>query len=507
MRLVTPATMRKIEEEADRRGLSYDTMMERAGQGLSSFLSDFASRNQLKEILFLCGSGNNAGDCFVAAQILASQFQITICMVSGVTKTRLAYAKFKRLTGMRILTDFRQIEQAVQEAQLIVDGVFGTGFHDTLSPQLQRLFALAEQKLCVAVDIPSGGNGLTGEASPGTIHCDYTVTFAAGKYGMMQEPLLTHCGDIVLIDMGIPEQIFEQMDYQMYMLAERDIHELLPARPLHGQKGMFGRLLCVAGSTRMPGAALLAGNAAIRCGVGTICLASVPDACHLMVANTPEAMILPLSHDENGTLTEAALPTLLDYAQQCSAVLIGCGLGQSESVKNLVCGLIEQLECPMILDADGLNVIASCIDILQKAKAPIIITPHPGEMSRLLNCSIEEVQKNRLDSARSLAQQYDITVVLKGAGTIIATQNRAYINTTGNSGMSKGGSGDVLAGMIGSLIAQGIDGESSARIAVYLHGLAGDVAAKAFSRRAMLPRDIIRQLPKIFAQMEQVSDG
>lgn len=506
MRLVTPEQMNQIENEANRIGCTYEKMMEKAGEGLYGFLRDFAMRNQLTEILFLCGCGNNAGDCFIAAQKLSKQFRVTVCMVNGVVKTRLAYVKFKSLENVRVITDFRGTEQAVKEASLIVDGVFGIGFHGVLSPQLQHIFRLAEEKLCVAADIPSGGNGLTGEAAEGTIHCDFTVTFGAGKYGMMQQPLLQYCGDIVLVDIGIPEKVYDIMDYDMYMLAERDIKKYLPTRSNDAHKGDFGRLLCVAGSSMMPGAAILCATAALRCGVGTLCLASVPEACHLLIAGSPEAMALPLTPDEDGFLTEAALPKILKYAESCSAVVIGCGLGRTDSVKALVKGLIEQLECPIILDADGLNAIADCIDILQKAKSSVVLTPHSGELSRLLNAPLEDVKINRLDSARAIAQRFDMTVVHKGAGTVVATKNHAYINTTGNSGMSKGGSGDVLAGMLGSFVAQGIAPEQAACAAVFLHGLAGDVTAKALSKRAMLPHDMIRQYAKIFSQLEQETD-
>ncbi len=506
MRLVTPEQMTQIENEANRIGCTYEKMMEKAGEGLYGFLRDFAMRNQLTEILFLCGSGNNAGDCFIAAQKLAQQFRVTVCMVNGVVKTRLAYVKFKSLENVRIITDFNGTVAAVKEAPLIVDGVFGIGFHGTIPAKLQQVFRLAEEKLCVAADIPSGGNGLTGEATEGTLRCDFTVTFGAGKYGMTQQPLLEYCGDIILVDIGIPEQVYDIMEYDMFMLAQRDIRQYLPARSNNAHKGDFGRLLCVAGSSTMPGAAILCATAALRCGVGTLCLASVPEACHLLVSGTPEAMILPLTPAADGFLSEASLPTLLDYAKSCSAVVIGCGLGRTDSVKALVCGLIEQLECPMILDADGLNVIADCIDILQKAKSSVILTPHTGELSRLLNAPIEEVKMKRLDSARSLARRFDVTVIHKGAGTVVATKNHAYINTTGNSGMSKGGSGDVLAGMLGSFVAQGIAPEQAACAAVFLHGLAGDVTAKSLSKRAMLPHDMIRQYAKIFNQLEQETD-
>ncbi len=506
MRLVTPEQMTQIETEANRIGCTYDKMMQKAGEGLYSFLRDFAMRNQLTEILFLCGSGNNAGDCFIAAQMLSQQFHVTVCMVNGVVKTRLAYVKYKAMQNVRIITDFKGTVEAVREASLVVDGVFGIGFHGTLTPELQKIFRLAEEKLCVAADIPSGGNGLTGEATEGTLRCDFTVTFGAGKYGMTQQPLLEYCGDIILVDIGIPEKVYDTVEYDMFMLAQRDIRKYLPVRPNNSHKGDYGRLLCIAGSAMMPGAAILCATAALRCGVGTLCLASVPDACRLMVSAAPEAMVLPMTPDSDGFLTKASLPKLLEYAKTCSAVVIGCGLGRTPSVKALVCSLIEQLECPIILDADGLNAIADCIDILQKAKSSVVLTPHSGELCRLLNVAPEQVKIHRMDSARTLAQRYDITVVHKGPGTVVATGEHAYINTTGNSGMSKGGSGDVLAGMLGSFVAQGISPEQAACAAVFLHGLAGDIAAKTLSKRAMLPHDIIQQYPVIFSQLEQEAE-
>ncbi len=506
MRLVTPEQMTQIETEANRIGCTYDKMMQKAGEGLYGFLRDFAMRNQLTDILFLCGSGNNAGDCFIAAEMLSQQFHVTVCMVNGVVKTRLAYVKYKAMHNVRIITDYNAVVDAVKNATLVVDGVFGIGFHGTLTPQIQQLFRLAEEKLCVAADIPSGGNGLTGEATEGTLRCDFTVTFGAGKYGMTQQPLQEYCGDIILVDIGIPEQVYNIMEYDMFMLAQRDIRKYLPPRPNNSHKGDYGRLLCVAGSGMMPGAAILCATAALRCGVGTLCLASVPEACRMLVSNSPEAMILPLTPSTDGYLSTASLPAILDYAKSCSAVVIGCGLGRTASVKALVRGLIEQLECPIILDADGLNAIDDCIDILQKAKSSVILTPHTGELSRLLNVPTEQARIHRLDSARSLAQRYDITVVHKGPGTVVATKDHAFINTTGNSGMSKGGSGDVLAGTLGSFVAQGIAPEQAACAAVFLHGLAGDIAAQTLSKRAMLPQDLIRQYPVIFSQLEQETE-
>ena len=278
---------------------------------------------------------------------------------------------------------------------------------------------------------------------------------------------------------------------------------MLPVRPQNTHKGMFGKLLCVTGSRCMPGAAILGVKAALRSGVGLCTLASDPEACRLLITHAPEATILPLKTDANGMLTQQSVPEILNAAKSATCVLIGCGLGQSEEVRAAVRALVTQIECPIILDADGLNAVASGIDILRKAKSTVVLTPHPGEMARLLHCTAGEVQKNRLAAVKRLSAKLpNAVIVLKGAGTLIAAADHASINTNGNSGMSKGGSGDILAGMIAGLTAQHMDPEQAAQIGVYLHGLAGDCAAAEFSRRAMLPSDMLQQLPMLFGEFE-----
>jgi len=506
MQLVTPLEMMKLEEQANKLGCTYEMMMDNAGNGLADHISETAGKMQVTSLLFLCGNGNNAGDCFVAANRLAGQFSITIGLIAGIPKTRTAYTKYRMMQNVTVLTEQAKIEQAVRSATLIIDGVFGIGFRGELTPFVQSMFQIIDndpEKYCIAVDIPSGGSGLNGSAAAGTPHCIATITFGAAKHGLFLSPLADHCGTIHFVDIGIPESAFAELGYPAYRIDEADVRKLLPMRPLQGHKGMFGRLLCVTGSRNMPGAAILSVKAALRSGVGTICVASDINVCRMLVGSTPECMMLPLPTDQDGKLSQLAGAPILEYAKSCSAVLIGCGLGQSDTLKHLIPTLISQIEAPIILDADGLNALASGIDILQKAKVPVILTPHPAEMARLLYTSVEDVQKDRMSAAKRLASRFPKTiVVLKGTGTIVATAERAYINTTGNSGMSKGGSGDVLAGMIASLTAQGIAPENAAQIGVYLHGIAGERAAEKYSRRAMLPTDLIGTLPSVFAEYE-----
>lgn len=506
MRLVSPLEMMKLEEKANQAGVNYDTMMERAGTGLAEHLARIAVEKENDTLVFLCGNGNNAGDCFVAARILAKRFTVIVCMLSGVPKTRTAYTKFKLMKNVRVLENPDQIREAVEQNTLLVDGIFGIGFRGTLSPFIKELSALignSPEKSCIAVDIPSGGSGLNGGVAEGTLHCDATITFGAAKTGLFLAPLSEYCGAIYLVEIGIPDEAFAMLEYPVKRLTSEYVHENLPRRPANAHKGMFGRLLSISGSRNMPGAAILAAKAALRCGVGLYTVASDPDVCRLVVSQAPEATLLPLPTDASGTIAASSVPSILENAKTASCVLLGCGLGQSEAVRQAVLTLIQKLDCPIILDADGLNVIASGIDILHKAKAKIVLTPHPGEMSRLLHCSVEEIQKDRLKAAKRFAVRFPNTVVvLKGAGTVIATAEHAAVNTTGNSGMSKGGSGDILAGIIASFTAQGIEPELAAQMGVYLHGLAGDCAAAEFTRRAMLPSDLIDQLPLVFGDYD-----
>lgn len=506
MQLVTPLEMMKLEDLTNKSGTTYDQMMVLAGTGLAEQLAQLAEESECDKILFLCGTGNNAGDCFVAASQLSKDISVTVALVAGVPKTRTAFTKFKMMKNVNLLEDQEEIRAACESHNIIVDGIFGIGFRGTLSPFVQELFTEIEkhpEKKIIAVDIPSGGNGLNGSVSPGTPHCNMTVTFGAAKSGLFLSPLDEYCGAIMLVEIGIPEDAFRQLEYPILQIQGKDIRNMLPARHNNTHKGMFGKLLCIAGSRNMPGAAILASQAALRCGVGLYCLASDIDVCRMLVTHSPEATMLPLPTDHEGKLTPQAVPAILEAAKSATAVLLGCGLGLSEGLKEMVRGLITQIECPIILDADGLNAIASGIDILQKAKAKIVLTPHPGEMARIMHCSADEVQRDRMTISKRLATRFPNTVVvLKGAGTLVSTAEHAFIATTGNSGMSKGGSGDVLAGMIASLAAQGIEPEDAAKIGVYLHGLAGDCAAAEFSRRAMLPSDMIRQLPLLFGEYE-----
>lgn len=291
----------------------------------------------------------------------------------------------------------------------------------------------------------------------------------------------------------------------LHQLTWQEICRMIPKRKTDAQKGDFGRLLCITGSRNMPGACLLSTQAALRGGAGLVTVATAPENPMRLAAAAPEAMWLSLETDENGFLTNSShnRELLLVHLRRANGVLLGCGLGVTEETKRLVRWVLETAACPVVLDADGLNCAVSCIELSRRTGTDWILTPHPGEMARLTGQTIPQIQENRVETAAQFAAAYPVTLALKGAGTLVAQGDCLAQNPTGNPGMSRGGSGDVLAGLIAAFAAQGIPSWEAACAGVYLHGLAGDHAAAALSQQAMLPRDLLAYLPQVLAKLEQ----
>ena len=349
----------------------------------------------------------------------------------------------------------------------------------------------------MSLDLPSGVNADNGQAAAHAVQANQTVAFAALKPAHAVYPGRGLCGEIVLADIGIRRSDIQAMDTPFETMTRQQVGTLLPRRQKDTNKGDFGKLLCICGSDGMTGAACLSAAAAVRCGAG-LCTLAAPAQVQAAVAsklNEPTMLLLP-QH-----LGEKDLDTLVKRLAVSSACLLGCGLGQGERTTKLLQTVLAHANCPVILDADGINCLASDIDMIKTATAPVILTPHMGEMARLAGFSIEQVLADRLSIAQSFAKEHGVVLVLKGAGTIVATPDgRARICTHGNAGMSKGGSGDVLAGMIASFAAQGIRPADAAVCGVYLHACAGDRAARRLSQYAMTPTDMIGELGGLFLE-------
>lgn len=516
MIIVTPEQMKYLEAESDRNGNSYEMLMEKAGERLAYKIERVIEHeltednSQTFDIIFLCGNGNNAGDCFVAARYLTEHdIESTVCMLCGEPKTEIAKLNFSRMDGIRIIENTDEVIKELPTVQnrhtIIVDGVFGTGFHGELPEDVRRVFDICrETGTVIAVDVPSGGNCRNGDAAEGTLKADYTITFAFEKFGMTQYPLKEYCGEISIADIGIPEKFTDNFEYKIKMMYGSLLKNVIPRKKPDSHKGNYGRLLVVCGSEKMPGACIMAAEAAARSGVGLLQIATVKGITPVIASRIPEAMPEPLEADENGFISANNYEKIMSAADKATAVLIGCGLGVTDGTRELVAKLLKNLNCPIILDADGINCISDSIDIIRQVQSSIILTPHPGEMARLCGKSTKDIQSDRLNIAMSFSKEYNATVVLKGAGTIIAGQNNIYVNQTGNPGMAKGGSGDVLSGIIASLSAQGISMLNSSVLGTFVHGAAGDLAAEKKSMQSMTATDIISELPEVFKKLTGV---
>ncbi len=392
----------------------------------------------------------------------------------------------------------KSLEKIILSSEIIVDAIFGTGFSGELPPFLVEISAyLRHSKAMVfSLDIPSGVNASTGAAGEGCIKADYTISFIALKPGLITYPAVEYCGKIEVVDIGIPEQAIERYPAKMVTIDSEIVKFILPKKHNNSNKGDFGKLLCWCGSDEMPGAAALATSAAVRSGVGLCSLAASKYVCANISGDRPEILNCFLDNPIPG------VDVLFDGLKKSTAMLIGCGLGVNGMLKQKLYSIIEQSEIPLIIDVDGINMLSSDIDILKDASAPIILTPHPGEMGRLIGCTAAEVQANRYEIAEEFAQKYAVTLVLKGAHTIVSSRlGTIFVSLSGNPGLAKGGSGDVLAGIIASFVAQGISPIESAIAGVYIHGEAADICKEKYSEYAMIPSDVIDKLSEVFCSL------
>lgn len=497
---VTPKQMQELEALTDRAGVSYAEMMEHAGRGLADCIMEEAP--DARTVVFLAGTGNNGGDCYVAAYHLArAGWEVQVFAPLGAPKTEISIAAKARAEALGTIRFPECWDQQCVEAQVLVDGLFGTGFRGELPENARRAEFPCGHSMVIACDIPSGGNGLTGAVSKGVHDADLTVTFGAMKLGMSQYPLREKCGRIRIVPIGTPEDVlrdFAETAGTANLISLEDARSWLPELSADVHKNRRGHLLTVAGSVRMRGACVLAAESAMRMGAGLQTVASAEEALRTLSVRVPECMCLPLRTDENGFFLNEENHVLLEqYLSGKDALLIGCGMGLTENTRNLTKFLLDASDCPVIIDADGLNALEGCIEWIPKGRT--ILTPHPAEAARLLGVTTAQVQADRPAAAETLAKRTGAVVVLKGAGTIIYDPELDAMDvcTLGNPGMARAGSGDVLAGIIASLTAQGMMKGQAAWCGVTFHAAAGDAAAARLPYSCMLPQDLIRALAEV----------
>lgn len=468
-------------------------LMERAALAVVEEL--FAERFNLQNVAVVCGYGNNGGDGVAIARLLT---------IKGVNVTLYFVGDPQRATD----STQRQINIAekyrVQRAELpatlsdhttIVDALFGVGLSRAVEGEYADAIETINQSgvEVLAVDIPSGVSADSGKIMNVAVKAKQTVTFAYKKLGQALYPGSEYCGKVTVKDIGINDASFADKPPAVYSYCAADLPSLLPVRPDHSNKGTFGKLLVIAGSQTMSGAAYLSAKAAYKTGAGLVRIYTPEANRAILLTQLPEAILT--TYDPANVDLEA-LRSALDWA---TAIAIGPGMSTETSTKQILAEALNRVRAPMVIDADALNVLAKNTDLLRCREQPVIVTPHVGEMARLVGKEISEVSQNLIKEAKSFAEQYRLTCVLKDARTIVASEQEPtiYLNQSGNNGMATGGSGDVLTGIIAGLIAQRCEPKTAATLGVYLHGLAGDRAKEDLNQYGMLAEDIIDGLIKV----------
>lgn len=498
--VVTNEQMKNAERVCAEESVSYIKLMENAGTACVQEIKRLVPKGGYTTIL--CGSGNNGGDGFVISAMLASYgISSAVILINGEPKTDCAKHHFHRLHGSKIL-DWEQHHDACCEqilrSDVVVDCIYGTGFHGTLPENAANAIRFANKcPVRVAVDVPSGVNSDTGEMDENCFMPTHTLILAAIKIGLLALPCNDLIGETKLLDIGIDESCYN--DSFVAQITDESFCRPFAQRRRSSHKGSYGRLINIAGSINYNGAAVMSTKAALRTGVGLCTLAAPITAMKIAACCMNECTYLPLPETEDGFVADGAFRKIAADLRKATAVSIGCGMGKSENTRNLVEAVIRNVSCPIIIDADGINSIAANIDILKERKGEIILTPHVMEFSRISGLPVSDIQRNRIDSAKEFSEKYGVTVVLKGANTVIACPDgRIYVNICGNPGLAKGGSGDVLTGIIGSMAAQGIEPGLAAASGVYCHALAADMLLETLPEESMLASDIIDILPKVY---------
>ncbi len=476
LELVSSKEMKEIEQKTFALGARPIDVMKKAAETVADFVNLRFDKNT--KICVVCGKGNNGGDGYAAARLLYNAgYDVCIYNVFDAPQTEDAKTNFDVALKLGIPFVNRI------DADVVIDAVLGIGISGGCS--LDIIDEINESGAYVlSVDVPTGADADTGAVLGKAVSADATVTFGYIKTGLLQYPAKTLAGEIVLAPLD-----FTPANSKCFYPDEEDIAGMIPDAPADAHKGSMGRLCIIAGSKGMTGAATLSAMGALRSGAGLVSVV-VPDNLNtIMEIKLTEAMTVPAPCED--ALTFDAAKTAIDSVN-ADAYVIGPGLGRGEDIYKIVEYVIGK-DVPVIIDADGINALCGNIDILKNSAGNVILTPHPAEAARLLGKSTEDVQSGRINVAKSFAKEYNATMVLKGAGTVTAAAcGNTYINSTGNPGMATGGSGDVLAGIIGAFAARGMSAEYAASAGVYVHGLAGDIAARQIGHMGMLPTDMAK---------------
>jgi len=510
MLLPTLRQMQAIDREAiEGLGIPVLQLMEKAGEGTALAAVGLLGKVSGKKVAVLCGKGNNGGDGLVAARLLLKQ-KAKVKVFLLVKKKELkgaSLANLKKYRGQLTEWDGRSDDVLKFAPDLIVDALFGTGFTGQLPQKVKELVSTVNQEKIpvLGVDIPSGFDAQAEKPMQEVFCATSTVTFAYPKVAQVFYPGREVVGRLQLVDIGIPPQaVKEKID--LNLVTPREVLNWLSKRNPEGHKGTFGKVFLLGGSLGMTGAAAMAAEAVLRSGAGMVFLGTATSLCGMIASQLREVVIQPLPEIRKKlAIALRSLGEVRLYAQPADVVAVGPGLGLHYETTELVCRFVANLEKPLVVDADGLNALAKKPEVLKERKFPTVLTPHAGELSRLLKISMEEILADRIAAAKRGAKELHSILLLKGAPTVIATPDgEVWISPTGNSGMATAGSGDVLTGLLAGLLAQAMEPLKAACAAAFLHGWAGDVAKEKLGERSMLAGDILAALPEAFKRLELV---
>ncbi len=511
MKIVSAAEMRDLDRRTvEEYGLSGTQLMENAGIGLAVYLQELIRDYEIGSgrILFVAGRGNNGGDAFVAAAVLTQlQYNVELWLACSLSDLKgdalIEYQKMSKL-GVYVeelseIEDWENMDLPSESFEIIVDGLLGTGSNGPARGVIARAIDFINERIddsiIVSIDIPSGLDSDSGESNDCAVFADYTLSIAQPKQGLLKSCAADYVGRVDILDIGIPDEFIDKVrgELGIEFISKSDAREMMPPhRKRNSHKGCYGHVLLIGGSVGFSGAIIMSAKAALKSGVGLVSV-YVPEKIWQIVATAvPEAMVFPIPEITENFEESWKLKNF-------DSILIGPGIGRSDETIQLVKKLLEKSTVPVVLDADAITSMQGQLEILTAANCPLILTPHPGECATLLGLSVAEVQEDRRNIALEAACRTNSVTILKGAGTIVAVPEGALaISMSGNPGMSKGGAGDVLAGVLTGLIPQIPDVYVATCLAVYVHGTAGDYAAIDQTQMGMTAMDIIDQIPNVF---------
>ena len=515
MKLVTAGQMQDLDHKTIQEcGIPGIVLMENAGRGAAELLMRSFPEAHKGRVIILAGRGNNGGDGFVIARHLKNWgLNAEVFLFSSIDDV-----KGDALTNLQVWLnmggelveviykgDFARMKREFSGASLFVDAIFGTGLNSEVEGHLKEVISFINTlaQPVMAVDIPSGLDATRGKVLGAAIQATLTATFGLAKIGQVIEPGASYVGALEVIDIGIPRNLIEGADIKTRLIdhEELDLRFLAPRSP-KAHKGDYGHLFVLAGSPGKTGAAAMVCQGALRTGTGLVTLGIAASLNPILEAKLTEAMTEPIPDATDGYLSADALERIRQLLEGKTALALGPGISTRSQVQEFIVELIPKVTIPLVIDADGITALAQRPEILKECKSTVVLTPHPGEMARLVGTTTQTVQEDRIGVAKEFASSFGCIVVLKGNRTVIATPEEVYINPTGNPGMASGGTGDVLTGMIGGLIAQGLPPLEAAKWGVFLHGLAGDIAAKELGEIPLIAGDIVDYLPDALSEVE-----